>query len=1059
MRRKIMPIKKGKRVTVKVRLLPIFLAVVFLAAFLAPFFLPPTAWAEEGEANGGESSRPGSQPGIQAPYLAAGIQADPNVKKVLLSGETYELNVNGIFSDDDSPHSTLTYYVREGSGGWQQIADKYSYTYQYPGTAKEEVVTLDFKAGDGLHESPVYQVTIKYYEDPSLVPSLEWLRYKVGPAGITIVACEQSAPGVDIPDYIEGKPVTAIAARAFGSCGKLAEIRLPGTLKTIGNSGFSNCLALTRLDLPEGLTAVGENAFNNCPSLQEINIPAGLQKFNPNVFTQCPNLHFSVVAGNPYYAGQEGAVYSKDMTTLIVAGAIAGGSFTAPDSVTAIGAGAFNTNALQSVTLGPNVKTIGENAFNRCTALKEAILSEGLESIGDSAFEGTSALQAIKLPESLASLGWTVFKDSGLAKIDLSPTWLETLPYGTFRGCAQLRDINLGDRITSIEDRAFADCPFPEITLPARLRCLKSGCFENCTGLETITIPYTVRFLGTGVFGNCTALKAVYFEGNMPLRGNGPGVRVPNDYTPENDSFFGLPLAVAENLKIYALQGARGWGDSFADYADGYFMGPTIAKEFIYKVEYYTLDEQAEKDNPRLILHAPESFAGLEPGSVAEPVNLIKAGLPADAGPVVWSSSDDSMAAVDNSGRVTALQAGVCAITASLAYNGAVYTGETEVSVTDLKALFDWSVQRDGTAIINGFREGISADQMFELKIPETIAGYKVTAIRDGAFRNNFYISTVTVPKNVKEIGGGAFANCASMREINLAEGLEVIGDSAFGATDIREIVVPQSVTRIEGGAFYGCTDLKSATVKSDKLEYALGSSLFRDCRSLKEVTLAEGVTKTSGYTFAGCTSLESIKLPSTLQALDMYDFSGCTSLKTVELQGYLLGQDPLISEKYNPFASQYIDFIRGIDNKHIHYDYADCSEDLVILHPDDGSDWGSLFNGQVRTGVRTAAGGIRLDGLSALPAIAGPVAAFNAGTTVAVPWDMVPDTASGGSEEPAGEEKTQSPDGKEAATVFEIVKKAVAENPLLIVSIGVIVLAVLFLGGARRYKQYRKNQ
>lgn len=894
------------------------------------------------------------------------------------------------------------------------------------------------------------------------------LQYKVGTAGVTIVGCDPAAARIDIPDHIEGKPVTNIATRAFGSCGKLTEVSLPGTLQSIGGSGFANCAALTRIELPEGLTAIGENAFYNCSSLREINIPAGLASFNPNIFTNCPSLRFTVAAANPHYTARDGSIYSKDMTALVAAGAVDKDSFTVPETVTAIGAGAFCNSGLRFVALGPGVKTIGEQAFSGCTGLQETVLNEGLESIGDEAFADTASLKTIALPHSLAALGRQTFQGSGLEKIDLSATRLETLPYGTFRDCARLRDITLGDGITVIEDAAFSNCAFTQITLPAQLRQIK-GSFGGCASLESITFPYTLQNLGSAVFAGCAGLQAVYFEGNMPLRGNGFGTSVSNDvWTRENDSFSGLPLAVAENLKIYALRGARGWGDSFADFADG--SGATTRISFTYKVFYYTLDEEAEKDHPRLILHPPESFAHLEAGSVSEPVSVVKAGLPADAGPVVWSSSDNSLAAVDDTGRVTALQAGVSDITASLTYNGRVYTGTAEVNVTGPETVFDWSVQRDGTAIINGFRDGIDKERMHWLQIPETIAGYKVTAIKNSAFADNPDIIAVTIPETVQTVGAAAFSGCIGVREVTLAEGLENIGRNAFSSTLIREIVVPKSVTRLQDYAFNDCRDLESATIKSGSLDYTLGTGLFRDCVNLKDVTLAEGITRTGGYTFAGCTALESVKLPASLQALGMYDFSGCTGLRTVELQGYLLGQETGISEKYNPFASRQIDFIRGIDNKHIYYGYSDCREDLVVLHPDDGNDWGSLFADKVQTGVRTASGAVRPDGSAAPAPGVEPGQSANLGAAPPAPVNAAQNTAAGditptNEKESSDQESPQTDqaadqrtDQKETA-VFEIVKKTVATNPWLTVAIGAVVLAVTLSGGAGRYRRYKRNQ
>lgn len=919
---------------------------------------------------------------------------------------------------------------------------------------------------------PALLMMIVVFFPPSIWAEDAGLKYKLGATGVTILGSDKGSTRIIIPDYIEDKPVTNIAARAFASADKLEEIILPSTLKTIGNNGFANCLKLMRVDLPEGLIGIGENAFYNCPSLQVVSIPASLESFNPNVFAKSPGIYFSVAEENPHYTGLEGVIYSKDLTALVAARAIDGGSFTVPDTVTAISAGAFYGSGIQTITLGSSVKTIGENAFSGCTQLQEVLLNEGLESIGGEAFAGTESLREIALPRSLTSLGWKVFQASGLERIDLSTTQIETLPYGIFWDCVHLQDIILGDKITVIEDAAFRNGTFTQIRLPEKLQQLKSG-FTGCAGLESITLPYTLKNLGSAVFADCTALKTVYFEGNMPLRGDGFGTSIPNDvWTRENDSFSGLPLAVAKELEIYVLRGAQGWGNSFEDFADG--SGATSRISFIYHLEDYILDETAEKDNPRLILHSPESFAGLEIGSTSEAIGVVKAGLPAGAGPIIWSSSENSVATVDDAGRVTALEAGVSIITASLYYNGTLFTGEEKVNVTGPETVFKWSVQRDGTAIINGFREGIGEKQMFQLRIPEILAGYKVTAIKNSAFANNSYISILSIPGTVKTIGAAAFSGCTGLVEVTLEEGLKDIGTSAFSSTPIREIVVPQSVTRIQDYAFGNCQELWKAVIKSNNLEYALGTGVFRDCRSLKEVTFAEGITKTGGYTFAGCTSLEYIKLPSTLQALGMYDFSGSTSLKTVELQGYLLGQETGIAEKYNPFAARYVDFVRGIDNKHVKYDYPDSSEDLIILHPDDGNEWSSLFNNKVRTGVRDDSGNIRLDSLAGYPPDSEEhVRAVNPGVEALAPipinWGSVPavnpgtqpltDTDGGitADSEAANDEK-ESQDEK-PATVFEVVKKTVAENLWLTLLLSMTALALLILGGAGRIKKYRQSR
>lgn len=63
-----------------------------------------------------------------------------------------------------------------------------------------------------------------------------------------------------------------------------------------------------------------------------------------------------------------------------------------------------------------------------------------------------------------------------------------------------------------------------------------------------------------------------------------------------------------------------------------------------------------------------------------------------------------------------------------------------------------------------------------------------------------------------------------------------------------------------------------------------IGQYAFRNCRSLKNVTISTNTTSVGGYAFSGCCSLESIVIPSSADFSGDYNFLSCFSLKSIAI-------------------------------------------------------------------------------------------------------------------------------------------------------------------------------
>lgn len=160
------------------------------------------------------------------------------------------------------------------------------------------------------------------------------------------------------------------------------------------------------------------------------------------------------------------------------------------------------------------IKTVGENAFSECMALKEVTLHEGVIAIRNAAFYSCHQLEKINIPESCLFLGSRALQYSAIKSIELPN--ISSIFQSTFNGCTDLTEVKFGDNISSIEQMAFRGCTsLTQIDLPKKLEILGSYAFTNCTNLQVVTIPQTLKYINMSVFDHCPSLKRVIYEGTV----------------------------------------------------------------------------------------------------------------------------------------------------------------------------------------------------------------------------------------------------------------------------------------------------------------------------------------------------------------------------------------------------------------------------------------------------------------------------------------------------------------------------------------------------------------
>ena len=214
---------------------------------------------------------------------------------------------------------------------------------------------------------------------------------------------------------------------------------------------------------------------------------------------------------------------------------------------------------------------------------------------------------------------------------------------------------------------------------------------------------------------------------------------------------------------------------------------------------------------------------------------------------ITWSSTNSSVASVSG-GKVTAKSEGTTTITAE-AHNSK--TATCMVTVTNPYADFSFTLSGNGYALT-----GYSGTDT-EVVVPAEYMGKAVTVINSRAFYDCSFITKITLPDTIKEIGSSAFGYCTSLQTIEIP-----------------------TCTRILDSVFIGCTSLKEVTLPDGLI--SIGNNLFTNCNSLNKVTILSG--NIARYTFAGCTNLKEIVVGENVSSVAQGAFEDCASLQYLTL-------------------------------------------------------------------------------------------------------------------------------------------------------------------------------
>ena len=453
---------------------------------------------------------------------------------------------------------------------------------------------------------------------------------------------------------------------SFAGCTSLKEVVIPDSVTGIGSRAFSGCTSLSKVKLSNNLAIIDEGTFSGCTSLAEIVIPDSVTKIRGKsdseyfggAFIGCTSLSKVKLSNNLTEIG----IYTFLGCTSLA-------EIDMPDSVTEIDWSAFkDCTSLSKVKLSNNLTKIENRVFSGCTSLKEIAIPDGVTEIDYSAFSGCTSLQEITIPDSVTTVYDTAFSNcTSLESITIG-SGVENLGNGWIDSCRRLADITVSPEnssFSSVDGVLFNKdgsslLAYPignkrsAYTIPDGVEKVGAKAFYGCRYIESLTIPASVTEIEASALGNCYDIRAVYYSGT---REQWKEVVIGAD----NYMFALINVHCADDTDC-----THEWGEwKVVEKA-------TAEKEGLEKRTCSLCNAEETRKIPKLdIVKVTEivlsdSEKTLTVGKSFTVTANVK---PDDAfdRTVTWSSSDPSVATVDENGTVTAIAEGEVIITAESA--------------------------------------------------------------------------------------------------------------------------------------------------------------------------------------------------------------------------------------------------------------------------------------------------------------------------------------------------------------------------------------------------------
>ncbi len=353
-------------------------------------------------------------------------------------------------------------------------------------------------------------------------------------------------------------------------------------------------------------------------------------------------------------------------------------------------------------------------------------------------------------------------------------------PFLSFKD--KVTKIVIGHGVTILKNHLFYEMKnLTEVELGDTVSRIETRVFKNCTSLQSIVMPPTLSYVGYEAFVG-SGIKTVTFKGSavstttttsaLPFKGLKYDI-----YVPCNDTTW-------TGAKISAIG-----GDATVNLAHDWQNGVcTVCK--------------ARLNNNVTSITLSATAISIYSNDYKDITATVTPKDASDTG-IVWTSSNESVAKVSGTGRITGVAPGTAVVTATARDGGGA---KATCSVTVMQGLggtagesarwtlVDGVLRITGTGALTNFSRNAQTDiantpwRNVRDSIRTVIIDNGITAIKNYAFYGCSNITSVSLPESLTEIAYGAFQGTKSLKTIKLPSKIKKFGSQVFKDSGLKTV-------------------------------------------------------------------------------------------------------------------------------------------------------------------------------------------------------------------------------------------------------------------------------